>query len=251
MPRRTSPVRLDWIDPAACTLDYRLKIIGRLPFFTHLPAAAIQDINALFHDRGYSAGETIYFEGDEAQHLYLTAMGRVKLSRNTTAGREVVLDMLHGGEYFGNLKVLGAADYAETAVSHTDTCILQISSGDFETVLSRQPDVTLKVLEAVGRRLEESRELVKQLSTYTVEQRIASALLRLATKLGEPREQGELIQLPFSRQDLAAMTGATVETVSRVMSRLTEAGLVQSGRKWVAVADREGLEVLIHEPAVN
>lgn len=244
-------MRLDWIDPAACTTDYRLKIIGRLPFFKHLPAAAIQDINVLFHDRGYSAGETIYFEGDEAQHLFLTAMGRVRLSRSTTAGREVVLDMLHGGEYFGNLRALGAAGYAETAVSHTDTCVLQISSGDFETVLSRHPDITLKVLEAVGRRLEESRELVKQLSTYTVEQRIASALLRLATRLGEPREQGELIQLPFSRQDLAAMTGATAETVSRVMSRFTEGGLVRSGRKWVAVADRKGLEALIHEPAVN
>jgi len=251
MARRVSPVRLDWIDPAACTVDYRLKIIGRLPFFKHLPAAAIRDINALFHDRGYGAGETIYFEGDEAQHLFLTAMGRVRLSRSTTAGREVVLDMLHGGEYFGTLKVLGAATYAETAVSHTDTCILQISSSDFETVLSRHPDITLKVLEAVGRRLEESREVVKQLSTCTIEQRIASTLLRLATKLGEPREQGELIQLPFSRQDLAAMTGATVETVSRVMSRFTESGLVQSGRKWVAVADRKGLEAVIREPAVN
>src|SRR5512139_4043212 len=107
MTRRKSPVRLDWIDPAACTLEYRLKIIGRLPFFAHLPAAAIQEINALFHDRGYAAGETIYFEGDEAQYLYLTAMGRVKLVRSTTSGRDVVLDMLHGGEYFGNLKVLG------------------------------------------------------------------------------------------------------------------------------------------------
>jgi hypothetical protein len=47
MPRRTSPVRLDWIDPAACTLDYRLKIIGRLPFFKHLPAAAHQAKHAL------------------------------------------------------------------------------------------------------------------------------------------------------------------------------------------------------------
>ena len=251
MARRTSPVRLDWIDPAACTLDYRLKIIGRLPFFKHLPAAAIQDINALFHDRGYGAGERIYFEGDEAQHLYLTAMGRVKLVRSTTSGRDVVLDMLHGGEYFGNLKVLGASTYAETAVSHTDTCILQISSQDFESLLRRHPDLTLKVLSAVGRRLEESRELVKQLSTYTAEQRIASALLRLAGKLGEQQEANVLIQLPFSRADLAAMTGATVETVSRLMSRFADEGLIRSGRKWVAVANRQGLEDLIHEPAVN
>jgi len=251
MPRARSPVRLDWVDPSACTLEYRLKIIGRLSFFRHLPPAAIQEINLLFHDRGYAAGETVYVEGDEAGHLYLTAMGRVRLLRSAVSGREVVLDMLHGGEYFGNLKVLGADAYAETAVSHTDTCILQISSTDFESILKRHPDVTLKVLEAVGRRLEESRERIKQLSTYTVEQRIASTLLKLANKPGAEREAGILIRLPFSRQDLAEMTGATVETVSRVTSRFAADGLIRSGRKWVAVADHAGLEAIVGEPAVN
>jgi len=162
-----------------------------------------------------------------------------------------VLDILHGGEYFGNLKALGSESYAETAVCHTEACILQISSEDFEGILKRHPDTTIKVLSAVGRRLEESRELVRQLSTYTVEQRIASMLLRLANKLGEAQEAGTLIQLPFSRQDLAAMTGATIETVSRIMSRLAADSMIRSGRKWVAVTDRQGLEDLIREPAVN
>ncbi len=251
MARAKSPLRMQWIDPAACTLDYRLKIIGRLPFFRHLPPEAIGAINARFHDRSVEAGARLYFEGDEARYLYLIAMGRVKLVRDTTSGRQVVLDILHGGEYFGNLKTLGAAAYSETAVAHTTGCILQISSQDFGKILEQHPDVTLKVLEAVGRRLEESRELIKQLSTYTVEQRLASALLRLAGKLGEEQEAGVLLQLPLSRQDLGAMTGATIETVSRVMSRFTEAGLIKSGRKWVAVADRQGLEAVVREPAVN
>ncbi len=251
MARQKSPVRLDWIDPAACTLDYRLKIIGRLPFFKHLPGAAIKEINLLFHDRSFPAGQRIYFEGDTAKSLYLIAMGRVKLMRSTTSGHEVLLDILHGGEYFGNLDILGAPAYNETAVTQTDCCILQISSEDFGGILKRYPDVAIKVLGAVGERLQESREQVTQLSTYSIEQRIASALLRLANKLGEEREQGVLIQLPFSRQDLAAMTGATTETVSRVMSRFSDEGLIKSGRKWVAVADPTGLEQVIHRGAVN
>lgn len=244
-------MRKDWIDPAACTLEYRLKIIGRLPFFQHLPPASIKELNSLFHDRGYGAGQTVYGEGDEAQYLYLIAMGRVRLSRSTAAGREVVLDVLHGGEYFGSLKALGAAAHAETASCQTEACILQISSTDFEAVLKRYPDVTMKVLSAVGKRLEESRELVRQLSSFTAEQRIASTLLRLAGRLGEQQAKDVLIQLPFSRQDLAEMTGTTVETASRIMSRFTEDGLVRSGRKWVALADRKGLEALVREPAVN
>ena len=244
MPRPKSPVRLDWVDPAVCSLEYRLKIIARLPFFRHLPAEAISRINGLFHDRDASVGESIYFEGDEATHLYLVAMGKVKLIR-VAPGREVLLDILHGGEYFGTLSIFGGTVYAETAVAQTDCCILQISAGDFERILSEYPDVIRKVLEAVGGRLAESQEVVKQLSVYTAEQRIASALLRLAHKLGEARGPAVLIQLPFSRQDLAAMTGTTTETVSRVMSHFAEEGWVKSGRKWVTLTDPDRLGELL------
>ncbi len=84
-----------------------------------------------------------------------------------------------------------------------------------------------------------------------MEQRIAAALLRLAGKLGETRGENVLIQLPFSRQDLATMTGATTETVSRVMSRFSEEGLIKSGRKWVTITDTKRLEQLAETGAVN
>lgn len=251
MARPKSPVRLDWVDPVVCSTEYRLKIIGRLPFFKQLPAAAISKINDLFHDFDVSAEARIYFEGDEAHYMYLVAMGKIKLVRNTAAGRDVLLDILHGGDYFGSLSTLGGHRYLETAIAQTDCCILRISAADFDRILSEHPDVTRKVLGAVSQRLAESQEIIEQLSTYTAEQRIASALLRLADKLGEARASGVLIQLPFSRQDLAAMTGSTVETVSRVMSRLAEEGLVKSGRKWVTITNPKRLEELAKKGAVN
>lgn len=251
MARPKSPVRLDWVDPAVCSLEYRLKLIGRLPFFKHLPEDAISRINDLFHDRDASAGESIYFEGDEVTYLYLVAMGKVKLIRTATTGREVLLDILHGGEYFGSLTLFGGRVHTETAIAQTDCCILQISAGDFESILSEYPDVMRRVLEAVSQRLADLQEVVEQLSTYTAEQRIASALLRLAQKLGEARGTNVLIQLPFSRQDLAAMTGSTTETVSRVMSRFAEEGWVKSGRKWVTITDSKRLEELAKRGAFN
>jgi CRP-like cAMP-binding protein len=251
MARLKSPVRLDWVDPEFCSLEYRLKIIGRLPFFKHLPVDAISRINALFHDRDVSANERIYFEGDEADHLYLVAMGKVKLVRHPASGREVWLDILHGGEYFGALTMLGRGAHTETAIAQTDCCILQISSADFVSILLENPEVARKALEVVSRRLAESQEIIKQLSSYTVEQRIAATLLRLAGKLGETRGENVLIQLPFSRQDLAAMTGATTETVSRVMSRFAEERLIRSGRKWVSITDAKRLKQLAESGAVN
>jgi CRP/FNR family transcriptional regulator, nitrogen oxide reductase regulator len=251
MPRPKSPVRLEWVDPAVCSLDYRLKIIGRLPFFRHLTPEAIGEINRLFEDHEVTAEQAIYFEGDPADYLYLVATGKVKLTRHTISGREVLLDILHGGEYFGNLSAISGRGYTETAIAQTDCCILQISAQNFEKVLSRYPDVTMKVLKAVGQRLEASQEIVKQLSVYTADQRVAAALLRLAKKLGEQKPKGVLIQLPFSRQDLAAMTGTTVETVSRVMSRFSAEGWVSTGRKWVSINDFERLEQVAKEGAVN
>ena len=251
MARPKSPVRKEWLDPVVCSMDYRLKIIGRLPFFKHLPAVAIEWINRLFHDSDLSVGKPVYFEGDEAESLYLIALGKVKLVRNTEAGREVLLDILQGGEYFGSLPVLGRRLHTETAIAQTDGCILRITSDDFEAILARFPDVTRKLLQAVSQRLEESQDLIKQLSIYTVEQRVASVLMRLGVKLGEKHGKDISIQLPLSRQDLAAMTGSTTETVSRVMSRFSEEGLIKSGRKWVTITDARRLDEMIKKGAVN
>jgi CRP-like cAMP-binding protein len=244
-------VRPEWVDPEVCSLDYRLKIIGRLPFFRHLHPDAIVGINHLFEDRDVAAEQVIYVEGDPGENLYLVASGKVKLMRMGLSGREVLLDILSGGEYFGNFAMGSGQDYSETAVAQTDGCILQISANNFEKVLKRHPDVTLKVLHAVGQRLEESQEIIKQLSVCTVEERIAATLLRLAKKMGEQKQTGMLIQIPFSRQDLAAMTGTTVETVSRVMSRFVAEGLISTGRKWVVLNNIDQLEEIAREAAVN
>ena len=251
MTRLKSPVRQEWVDPAVCSLDYRLKIISRLPFFRQLSREAIVEINRLFEDRDVAVGQVVYFESDPGEYLYLIATGKVKLMRNTLSGREVLLDILQAGEYFGHLSIASQEGHPETAIAQTDCCILQISSQNFEKVLNRYPDVTMKVLKAVGQRLEESQEIIKQLSVYTIEQRIAATLIRVARKLGEQKQMATLIQIPFSRQDLAAMTGTTVETVSRVMSRFAAEGLISTGRKWVAIIDFERLEQIIKEGAVN
>lgn len=251
MPRPKSPVRHESVDSAVCSLEYRLKLIGRLPFFRHLCPEDILEINRLFEDREILAGQSIYFEGDAAEYLYIVTTGKVKLLRNTSLGREVLLDILQSGEYFGNITHLNKKGYTETAIAHTNGCVLRISAKNFETILVRYPEVTLKVLDAVGKRLEESQEVIKQLSTFTIEARIAAVLIRLAEKLGERKQKGVLIQLPFSRRDLAAMTGTTVETVSRMMSHFSAIGWISTGRKWVAINDLHALERLAKEDAVN
>jgi CRP-like cAMP-binding protein len=80
-----------------------------------------------------------------------------------------------------------------------------------------------------------------------VERRLAYTLLKLAEKFGQPKELGLLIQVPLSRDDLAEMAGTTTETASRVMSQFQKDGLIDSGRGWVAVTNRDGLEAAAAE----
>lgn len=227
-----------------CGLDRRLEILGRVPFFAGLSPEDIAAINRRFHEHGYEPGEIIYAAGDPAGRLYVVAAGKVKLLRHSQAGKDVLLDLLIPGEFFGSLAGLGEAEYPDTARAQTTICVLGIGAEDFRSILATYPGVGLKVVDILAARLQEAHERVRQLSALPAEQRIASTLVRLAEKLGERRPEGWLIQTPLSRDDLAEMTGATPETASRVMSQLQKDGLIRTGRQWVAITDRQRLQAL-------
>jgi CRP/FNR family transcriptional regulator, nitrogen oxide reductase regulator len=110
--------------------------------------------------------------------------------------------------------------------------------------MRRQPSVALAVLDDLAHRLEQSRQRVTHMSAGTVEQRVAAALLRLVTVVGEPRDGGVLLQVPLTRADLASMAGTTTESASRAMSRLRSDRIVESGRRWTAVLDVPRLRAL-------
>jgi CRP-like cAMP-binding protein len=247
--RRRIPLEPEPIAPHMCTVDRRLRILRRVPFFAGVAAEDIAAINEQFHERGYAAGETIYMAGDIADRLYVVAVGKVKVTRNTLAGQDVVLDILAPGELFGALSALGDAEYPDSAQALTPSCALEISTADFQAILRRYPAVALAALDIVAGRLRAAHEQIRQLSAEPAASRVAAALLALGRKLGEPHDGALLIQVPLSREDLAAMTGATVETVSRIMSKLRAEGIIRSGRQWVAIADHERLAMIAGEAA--
>lgn len=247
MPRRSTPLKPEIIEPHMCTIHSRLDILSRVPFFAGLSGEAVAEVNQLFHDYGYEPGQPVYYAGDPATRLYVVAVGKVKLLQHSLSGQDVLLDILTPGEFFGSLSVLGNETYPDTALAQTMSCILAIAAADFLAILRRYPTVTVTALETVARRLQAAHEMIRQLSAHSVEHRIAAALLKLAEKLGQPQPEGLLIQMPLSRQDLAEMTGTTVETASRVMSQFQKEGLIHTGRQWVAIADQPGLAAIIAE----
>ncbi len=240
--RRKSPVHVETVEPAACSVELRLSILQGVPFFAGLSPAEIGAVNERFRERGFRPGESIYFSGQEATNLYVVASGQVKLLRHSFTGQDVLLDVLKPGDFFGSLATTAGEPYPDTAQAHTAACVLSINTRTFRALLEQYPRVALLVLDITAQRLQDTQEMVRRLSVESVEQRVAAVLLRLAHKLGEPTDEGLLIQMSLSRDDLAQMTGTTTETASRIISHFQKEGLVRTGRQWIAVSDESQLE---------
>lgn len=243
MVRPTNPVNRDPITPSLhCSVADQRRLLGAAPYFKSLSASQIEVVQQQFVQQHYRAGETIYLAGDRANRLAIVAAGSVKVQRSTWDGKDVLLDILVPGDHFGSLAELGDEVYPDTAIAHTECCILSTTSAQFARILQQYPSVAIDSLAIVAERLRDAQSTIEQLSAYPVEQRIASALSNLARKVGVDKDGDTLIDIPLSRQDLAGMAGATVETASRVMSEFKRDGLIDSGRMWIAVRDEDGLE---------
>lgn len=246
--RRRTPLRSTCAQPHDCSPQVRLAVLRHTPFFADLDSDGIAGVDSRTISLSWGAGDAVFTQGDPAEHLYVVAHGRAKAYRDTEDGRTVVVDLLAPGDFFGGFTALGLPAYAETVEAVDTLCALRISSTDFREIMLRYPAVALRVIDDLAGQLGKARTTVMHQATRTVAERVAGALLRIADKFGESgsgfgedRAPGTLLQLPLTRADLAGMTGSTPESVSRVMSNLRREGIIDSGRRWTAVLDRERL----------
>lgn len=245
--RRTIPLHEIRI-PHDCPPPVRLSVLARARYFRGLDEHQLNRIDARMTRRTWDAGEHLFCAGDVADELLVVAEGRIKLSQVRADGSETVTDILVPGELFGAMGALGEPVHRQTAVALVDTCALRIGQSDFRRVLSEHPPVALHVLDDVAARLARAESDIGGQATQTVPARVATALLRLADKLGQERgSEGILLEVPLSRADLGGLARSTPESVSRVMSRWKQEGLIDSGRRWVALRDRYRLERIADE----
>jgi CRP-like cAMP-binding protein len=243
--RRHSPLRDNSAELAHCSVDRRFELLKQTQFFRHLADDALEDVNSRFQEVHFAQDEWLYHLGDPAGYMYVVAAGQVKLLQQGTEGKEVLLHLAAAGDLIGSLAAFGNTSYSDAAQAHTACCVLRVASSDFQQLLELHPTITLQVLEFAGTQLQAARETIRGLSVNPVEHRLASALLQLAERHGEAAaEGGIMIQIPLPQQDLAAMTGTTVETVSRVLSQFRSDGLITSGRRWIAITDSAALQAI-------
>ena len=192
-------------------------------------------------------GGYFFHEGEPARVLYVLVAGRVKFTQVTAEGHQVLVRVSGPGEVFGAVAALGDAVHPAAAQAHADSAALGWTSEVITGLMERFPKMALNVVRFLAGRVKEFQDRYRELATERVERRVAHALLRLANQIGRQMDNGILIDLTLSRQDIAEMTGTTIFTVSRILSSWEAQGLIESGRERVLVRDPQALTAIAED----
>lgn len=212
-------------------------LVAGLAAFQGLTAEQQDDVLSEAQSVRYARGADVFVQDQEAQSFYLLLHGHLRVYKLTPDGQQVVVRYIAPGEMFGVAMALGRSSYPATAAAVVDSVALVWPTAVWPRLSGKYPQLLSNTLRTVGSRLQDAHTRVVEMSTEQVERRIAHALLRLAQQSGRKVDTGIQIDFPISRQDVAEMTGATLHTVSRVLSAWEERGLVESGRQRITLRD--------------
>ncbi len=190
--------------------------------------------------RNYNPGEMLFHEGDPCAGLFVIEAGNVRIFKSSATGREQVLTVDGPGSSVAELPVFDGGNYPASAAAVNEVTALFVSRQDFHSMCLVHPQVALKVLRVVGKRLRSLVGIIEELSFTTVRSRLISVLVKLAQQQTEG--SGPVtITLPYSNQELASHIGTVRELVSRNLSRLQAEGLIKIDGREVTIASIEKL----------
>ena len=218
----------------------RTELLKKSLLFSSLKEDEINELSTLATERGFKTGEFVFWEGDTANYFYIVVEGRIKIIKHSSLGKEFIIAFFDPGEMFGEVAVFEGKSYPASAQAATDTKVLGIKKDDFLSFLSSHSQVAVGIINVLAGRLRNAHGRLKDMAGERVEQRLARTLLMLSSKLGTT--------LPFTRQEIADMTGTTTETTIRIMSQLKDRGIIRSVRGKVIILNETKLRLLSKGP---
>jgi len=224
-----------------------LAEIAKIPLFQGVPQSDLQTLVQAAHSRQLLAGEFFFMQGDEAECMYVLLKGSVKLSQVGPDGQQALIRVITPVSLFALVALTTANSYPVTAQAAEDSQALYWTRGELMETIIRVPTMAVNAMRIMAEQIQEIQERFRQATTEPVEKRLAHTLIRLAAQAGKRVEEGILIDLTLTRQDLAEMSGTTLFTVSRTLSRWEEQGLVIASREQVIIRNPNSLARLAEE----
>jgi CRP-like cAMP-binding protein len=210
--------------------DARINVLARSPFFRAVASGVLAEAADAALERALRKDETLFLQGDPPTHHHLVAWGRLRLDQTTPDGKNLVLRFMGPGDLVGSVAVFRNVPYPATPTAMEDTRVFSWTAERMADMVREHAELGARAMSMMGGRIAELQERLQQVSTQQVERRIAAAILRLVAQSGRKVEGGVEIPFPLSRQDLAAMTGTTLHTVSRTLSAWIEEGVLEGRR---------------------
>jgi CRP/FNR family transcriptional regulator len=196
-------------------------LLRRLPFFRRLTPALRARVSAVARLKTYDSQELIFAEGDPSDAFMVIVDGRVKVFKSTPAGKEIILEIFGAGDPLGAVAVYESVPFMASAQTLEPARILRIEQPAFFQLLEQDPQFVRGLLSGLTLRLAE---------------------LKLCDQIGRQERGGTFVPMPLSRQELADLTGTTIETAIRIMSRWQKDDVVHTEKDGFVVIDRDGLE---------
>lgn len=215
----------------------KVDTIKTTSLFEGLTTAEIEAVATLIFEKKFDKGETIFFEGDEADGFYLVSSGQIKVFKMNPMGKEHILHIFGPGEPVGEVPVFSKQPFPATAEAIIKSTTYFFPRNDFVALIEQNPSIALNMLAVLSRRLRQFATQIENLSLKEVPARLAGYLLYIA----EEQNNGDVVRLPVSKGQLASLLGTIPETLSRIFARMSDEGLIRVDGRSITIVDRDGL----------
>jgi CRP-like cAMP-binding protein len=213
-------------------------------FLDSLTADEAADLRASGRERHFDANLAIFHEGDDAGSVIVLLAGRAKLTVPSSTGREVIVAVRGPGELLGELAALVDAPRSATVATIEPVDALIVSGSAFASFLEHHSRVALVILRLVAERLLYADLQQAQFATHDVVGRVAHRLVELTERFGVDSDDGIVLDVPLSQEELAGWTGASREAVNKALQVLRSLHMIETGRRRFTVLDVDGLRRL-------
>jgi CRP-like cAMP-binding protein len=217
-------------------------VLAQIPLFRRVAPEDRERIAAVAQTRSYERGEPVFEEGDPSDFFYVVITGRVKVYKHAPNGNDIILEMFGPGGPFGAVAAYEARPYPASATAIEPTESLLIPRQAFFTLLEQHPSLVRGLLGSLSLRLVELTTRLAELTGGRIEVRFARLFLKLADQMGRQDRGGVFVPLALSRQELADLTGTTIETSIRIMSRWGKDDVLRTEKDGFVVVNRGVLE---------
>jgi CRP/FNR family transcriptional regulator, cyclic AMP receptor protein len=223
-----------------------IALLQRVPVFSALAEDDLRRVTEVAVPRRFDSGEIVFREGDESNTCYIVRSGLARAVREHSDGRSLTLANFGPGDIFGELAMFDNERRSATVETVEATEVIAILGGDMRRLLREHPDIAVKLVAALGRRLRETNERLTRQSFQTVQSRVAAVLAQLVqTARNDGASDGDVL-ITSTQADLAQLAGSSRESASRFLAVLERAGIITQGRGRLIVHDAAALERYVY-----